>query len=451
MHTMESIDTLIHAGWIIPVVPQGRLLSDAAVAIRAGQIVAVCDYEEALRRFQAVETVNLPDHALIPGLVNAHTHAAMTLLRGIADDLPLMEWLNEHIWPREMRWVDEGFVRTGTRLALAEMLRGGITCFSDMYFYPDIAAQVVREAGMRAALGLIFVDFPTPWARSPEEYFAKNLALYQNCPQAEQITWMLAPHAPYSVSDEMFLRLASLAAEYDLKVHLHLHETRVEIEESLMRYQERPLARIRRLGLLNERLIAVHMVHLEPFEIEQVADAGCGVVHCPESNLKLASGFCPTAKLKAAGIRVALGTDGPASNNDLDMIGEMRTAALLGKGVAGDPEALAADQMLAMATIEGARVLGLDSRIGSLEPGKWADLVAIEDQGKVRRSLVGKADPLPRKERFDRVRQFEHKWAERGCHGIDVGGLRLRFGQAVQVIDQAYQPEHFAMTEREAV
>lgn len=420
---MESIDTLIHAGWIIPVVPQGRLLSDAAIAIRAGQIVAVCDYEEALRRFQPAETVDLPDHALIPGLVNAHTHAAMTLLRGIADDLPLMEWLNEHIWPREMRWVDEGFVRTGTRLALAEMLRGGITCFSDMYFYPDIAAQVVREAGMRAALGLIFVDFPTPWARSPEEYFAKNLALYQNCPQDEQITWMLAPHAPYSVSDEMFLRLASLAAEYDLKVHLHLHETRVEIEESLMRYQERPLARIGRLGLLNERLIAVHMVHLEPFEIEQVADAGCGVVHCPESNLKLASGFCPTAKLKAAGIRVALGTDGPASNNDLNMIGEMRTAALLGKGVAGDPEALAADQVLAMATIEGARVLGLDSRIGSLEPGKWADLVAID---------LSLPETLPV---YDPVSQIVYAAGRHQVTDVWIGGRRLLKNRCLTSLD----------------
>ncbi len=420
---MESIDTLIHAGWIIPVVPQGRLLSDAAIAIRAGQIVAVCDYEEALRRFQPGETVDLPDHALIPGLVNAHTHAAMTLLRGIADDLPLMEWLNEHIWPREMRWVDEGFVRTGTRLALAEMLRGGITCFSDMYFYPDIAAQVVREAGMRAALGLIFVDFPTPWACSPEEYFAKNLALYQNCPQDEQITWMLAPHAPYSVSDEMFLRLASLAAEYDLKVHLHLHETRVEIEESLMRYQERPLARIGRLGLLNERLIAVHMVHLEPFEIEQVADAGCGVVHCPESNLKLASGFCPTAKLKAAGIRVALGTDGPASNNDLNMIGEMRTAALLGKGVAGDPEALAADQVLAMATIEGARVLGLDSRIGSLEPGKWADLVAID---------LSLPETLPV---YDPVSQIVYAAGRHQVTDVWIGGQRLLKNRCLTSLD----------------
>lgn len=420
---MELIETLICAGWIIPVVPQGKLLTDAAIAVREGRIVAVCDREGALRRFQAAETVNLPGHALIPGLVNAHTHAAMTLLRGIADDLPLMEWLNECIWPREMRWVDEDFVRTGTRLALAEMLRGGITCFSDMYFYPDVAAQVVRETGMRAALGLIFVDFPTPWARSLDEYSAKNLALLQEFPPDDRITWMLAPHAPYSVSDEMFRQVLDLANEFGLKVHMHLHETRFEIEESLDRYRERPLARIKRLGLLDGRLIAVHMIHLEPFEIEQISDAGCSIVHCPESNLKLASGFCPAAKLKAAGIAVALGTDGPASNNDLDMLGEMRSAALLGKGVAGDPEALSADQVLAMATIESARVLGLDARIGSLEPGKWADLAAID-------LSLPETQPV-----YDPVSQIVYAAGRHQVTDVWVAGRRLLADRRLTTLD----------------
>ncbi len=419
---MQPVDTLIFAGWVIPVVPQGRLL-DAAVAVRDGRIVAVCGREEALRHFQAAETVDLPGHALIPGLINAHTHAAMTLLRGIADDLPLVEWLNECIWPRELRYVDADFVRIGTRLALAEMLRGGITCFSDMYFYPDIAAQAVRETGMRAALGLIFVDFPTPWARSPEEYAAKNLALLRDFPPDDRIIWMLAPHAPYSVSDEMFRQVANLAAEYDLKVHMHLHETRIEIEESLDRYQERPLARIRRLGLLDGRLIAVHMIHLEPSEIAQLSDAGCGVVHCPESNLKLASGLCPAAKLTAAGITVALGTDGPASNNDLDMLGEMRSAALLGKGIAGDPEALAADQVLAMATIEGARVLGLDAQIGSLEPGKWADLAAID---------LSLPETLPV---YDPVSQIVYAAGRHQVTDVWVGGRRLLKDRCLTSLD----------------
>ncbi len=375
---MEPIDILIFARWIIPVAPPDKLLEDAAVAIRDGRIIAICSGEEARSGYQAGEIVHLPEHALIPGLVNAHTHAAMTLMRGLADDLPLMEWLNEHIWPRELRWVDPDFVRVGTRLAVMEMLRGGTTCFADMYFFPDISWQVVRETGIRAMLGLIFVDFPTPWARCPEEYFSKNRRLYKELSENDRIGWMLAPHAPYSVSDEMFLHIAEWSQQENLRVHLHLHETRNEIDESLERYRQRPLARIDRLGLLNERLMAVHGVHLEAGEIERLVEKGCALVHCPESNLKLASGFCPLAKLDAAGVPLAVGTDGAASNNDLDMLVEMRTAAVLDKGVAGDSEAIPAGRILAMATLGGAYALGLEDRIGSLEVGKWADMVAID-------------------------------------------------------------------------
>ena len=375
---MEPVDTLIFARWIIPVVPRNRLLEDAAVAIRNGRIVAICPREKACTGFQAAEAFHLQEHVLIPGLVNAHTHAAMTLMRGIADDLPLMEWLNEHIWPRELRWVDPDFVRVGTRLAVVEMLKGGTTCFADMYFYPDVAWQVVQEAGIRAMLGLIFVDFPTPWARCPDEYFVKNMGLYQEHPADDRIGWMLAPHAPYSVSDEMFQQIAEVSQREKLRIHIHLHETLTEVDESLDRYRQRPLDRMARLGLLNERLMAVHGVHLEEGEIEQLANHGCVVVHCPESNLKLASGFCPVARLHQAEVPLGLGTDGAASNNDLDMLGEMRTAALLAKGVAHDPEALPAESALAMATMGGATALGLDDQIGSLEVGKWADITAID-------------------------------------------------------------------------
>jgi 5-methylthioadenosine/S-adenosylhomocysteine deaminase len=420
---MEAVDALIFAGWIIPVVPPGRLLTDAAVAIRSGRIVAVCERKTAQSRFQAKETLELPEHALLPGLINAHTHAAMALLRGIADDLPLWEWLNEHIWPREMRWVDERFVRTGTLLALAEMLRAGTTCFNDMYFYPNVTAQVVQEVGMRAVLGLIFVDFPTPWARSPEEYLAKNLDLYRGFPREEKITWMLAPHAPYSVSDEMFLKVAELAQALGLKVHLHLHETSLEIEESLKSYHLRPLARLKQLGLLNERLLAVHMVHLTPDEIEEFAAAGASGVHCPESNLKLACGFCPAAELKAAGITLALGTDGPASNNNLDLFGEMRSAALLAKGVTGDPQALPADQVLAMATIEAAKALGLEAEIGSLEPGKWADLIAID---------LGGPETLPV---YDPVSHIVYAAGRQQVTDVWVAGRRLLEHRRLTSID----------------
>ncbi len=375
---MEPVDTLIFARWIIPVAPPGKLLEDAAIAIRDGRIVALCPAEVARRDYRALEVVHLSGHALIPGLVNAHTHAAMTLMRGLADDLPLMEWLNEHIWPRELRWVDPGFVRAGTTLAVAEMLRGGTTCFADMYFYPDRVWEVARETGIRARVGLIFVDFPTPWARCPEEYFSKNRRLYEKHCGDERVGWMLAPHAPYSVSDEMFRQIAAWSRDEKLRVHIHLHETRGEIEESLDRYRQRPLARLDRLGLLNERLMAVHGVHLEADEMSLLAEKKASLVHCPESNLKLASGFCPLSELDKAGVPLALGTDGAASNNDLAMLGEMRTAALLAKGVARDPEAMPAERILAMATLGGARALGLEDRIGSLEVGKWADMTAID-------------------------------------------------------------------------
>ncbi|HEB77348.1 MAG TPA: TRZ/ATZ family hydrolase [Methylothermaceae bacterium] len=410
---MEPVDTLIQAGWIIPVAPPGELLDDGVLAIRDGRIVAVCQRKEAEARFRAAEIVRLPEHALIPGLVNAHTHAAMTLLRGIADDVPLMEWLNEHIWPREVRWVDADFVRSGTKLAIAEMLRSGTTCFADMYFYADAAWEAVKQTGIRAALGLIFVDFPTPWARCPEEYFTKNLDLLRRYPADDQIRWLLAPHAPYSVSDAMFARIAELSRDRGLKVHIHLHETEVEIHESLDRYDERPFARLERLGLVSDRLLAVHMVHLTEAEIEQIAERRVNIVHCPESNLKLASGFCATARLRDAGVSLALGTDGAASNNDLNLIGEMRTAALIGKAVAADPEVLAAAEVLEMATLGGARALGMDDCIGSLEPGKYADITAID-------LSQPETQPL-----YDPISQIVYAASRHQVTDVWIGGRRL--------------------------
>lgn len=410
---MEPVDTLIYARWIIPVVPPGRLLHDGAIAIRAGRIVALESRDTAQARFQAREKVELPGRALIPGLVNAHTHAAMTLLRGIADDLPLMEWLNEHIWPRELRWVDGGFVRVGATLAVAEMLRSGTTCFADMYFFPDVVRQVAEETGIRARLGLIFVDFPTPWARSPEEYFEKNLDLYRQHPGDDRLGWMLAPHAPYSVSDEMFSRIAGLSNSLDLRVHIHLHETRHEIEESLDRFQRRPLSRLERLGLVNERLMAVHMVHLNEDEIDKVAAKGCSVVHCPESNLKLASGFAPVASMDKRGLSLALGTDGAASNNDLDLLGEMRTAALLAKGVTHDPEVLPAQRVLSMATLGGAQALGMEDQIGSLEVGKAADITAIDLSAPENQPV------------YDPVSQIVYAAGREHVTEVWVGGRRL--------------------------
>ena len=371
-------ELLIHAGWVLPVDPQDRVLADHALAIGDGRILALLPSAEARATVEAERVLDLPGHVVIPGLINAHTHSPMSLMRGLADDLPLMVWLNEHIWPAERRWVDPDFVAAGTRLAAIEMLRSGTTCFNDMYFYPEVTAQVAADAGMRALVGMIVVDFPTRFAEDADDYLAKGLQLHERFRNHALIRTAFAPHSPYAVSDAPLARVQTLADELEVQVHIHLHETHDEIVQSLRDHGERPLARLDRLGLVGPGLIAVHMTQLEDAEIARLAESGAHVVHCPQSNLKLASGFCPVARLLAAGVNVALGTDGAASNNDLDLFSELRVAALLGKGVAGSASAVPARAVLRMATIDAARALGLDQEIGSLEPGKAADLVALD-------------------------------------------------------------------------
>ena len=368
---------LINARWVVPVEPAGVALERHAVAVRDGRIEAVLPMSEAERQFAGYARVDLPGHALIPGLVNAHTHAAMALMRGIADDLPLMRWLQEHVWPVEAKHVSAEFVRDGTLLACAEMLRGGVTCMNDMYFFPAAALEAALAAGMRAALGLIVVEFPSAYAADPDQYLAKGLALRDQWRENPLLSFCLAPHAPYTVSDVTFRKVAQLAAELDLPVHVHVHETLEEIERSLAEHGMRPLQRLAGLGLLGPNLIAVHSVHLEAGEIDLLARHGCSVAHCPSSNLKLASGLAPVAALLAAGVNVALGTDGAASNNRLDLFQEMRIAALLAKAVARDAAAMPAHAALRAATLGGAIALGLGERIGSIVPGKAADLAAV--------------------------------------------------------------------------
>ncbi|KRT55957.1 TRZ/ATZ family hydrolase [endosymbiont of Ridgeia piscesae] len=374
----QQIDTLIQAEWIIPVIPEGEVLENHALAIDGGRIIGLLPADQAASRYQAENRLELPGQALIPGLVNAHTHLAMSLLRGLADDLPLMSWLNQHIWPAEQRWVSEEFVHDGSQLAMAEMLCGGTTCFNDMYFFPDVTARAAHAAGMRAMVGLITIDFPSVWAADWEEYLHKGLEVHDQFRSNGLIKTAFAPHAPYSVSDAPLERIQVLSDELEIPVHIHLHETNDEIVQGLQQHNDRPMARLQRLGLLSPTLQAVHMIHLEEGEISRFAESGGHVIHCPESNLKLASGFCPVAKLLEAGVNLALGTDGAASNNDLDMFSEMRSAALLAKGVAGDAATLPAAQALSMATINGARALGLEQEIGSLEVGKSADLAAVD-------------------------------------------------------------------------
>ena len=376
MPTDPSADTVIHARHVIPVRPAG-VLEHHAVAVRAGRIVALLPAADARVRYPDAQHVELNGHALIPGLVNLHTHAAMSLMRGLADDLPLMEWLTRHIWPAEAQHVSSAFVADGTLLACAEMIRGGVTCFNDMYFFPEEAGRAALAAGMRAALGIICIELPTVYASDPQDYLHKGFAMRDALKHESLLSFCMAPHAPYTVSDASFERIVTYAEELQLPIHVHLHETRDEINASQAKFGVRPLARMQRLGVVGPGLLAVHAAHLDPAEIELLRAAGSHVAHCPSSNLKLASGVAPLTALRAAGVNVGLGTDGAASNNRLDLFEEMRTAALVAKGVSGNPTVIPAEDVLAMATLGAARALGLDAHIGSIEPGKWADLTAV--------------------------------------------------------------------------
>lgn len=374
---MQSIDLLISAKHILPVIPDNTVLEDHAIAINNGRIIAIKPRDKALTLYDAKSHSEFNQHIVMPGLINAHTHSALSLLRGIASDLPLMQWLEDHIWPIEQTWVDEKFVLDGSELAMAEMLRSGTTCFNDMYFFPEITAKAASSIGMRAVLGMILLEFPTRYAASTDEYFSKGLELYDAYKSDSLISTVFAPHAPYTVSDNTFNKLNAYANELDLPVHMHVHETKTEIENSIKEHGVRPLARLDKLGLVNPNLLAVHMTQLLPEEVARVAEAGATIVHCPESNLKLASGFCPSQQLIEHGAHVIVGTDSCASNDDLDMFSEMRTAALLAKGVSQDATAFSAQQAIRSVTIDAARALQLESEIGSLEPYKSADLIAI--------------------------------------------------------------------------
>ena len=374
---MTAVDTLIHSRWIAPVEPAATLFEHHSVAIHEGRILDILPTEQARTSYSASVEHTLDRHLLIPGLINAHTHAAMSLLRGLADDLPLNEWLNDHIWPAESRWVNEEFVHDGTQLAIAEMLRSGTTCFNDMYFFPDVCARAAASSGIRASVGLIVLDFPTVWAHDADEYISRGLAVHDQYRSDPLIKTLFAPHAPYTVSDKPLEHIRVLADELDIGVHMHVHETADEVDKAIELTGKRPLARLHELGLISPAMLSVHMTQLTTEEISQYAASGGHVAHTPESNLKLASGFCPVQSLNAAGINVALGTDSAASNNDLDMLGEMRTAALLGKAVCNDASALPAHTVLEMATLNGAKALGIDEDVGSLLTGKWADIVAV--------------------------------------------------------------------------
>jgi len=418
-----EIDLLIRPQWIIPIEPAGVTLAGHSLAVNDGDIVALLPNQEALQRFNPRQTIDLPGQVLLPGLVNLHTHAAMSLLRGYADDLPLMRWLSERIWPAESHHAGPDFVRAGTLLACAEMLRGGITTFNDMYFYPDAAAEAARKVGMRAVLGIVVIEFPTSYAADADDYLAKGLATRDALSEDSLVSFCLAPHAPYTVADKTFKNIATLAAQLEIPVHVHLHETRHEIEESLKQHGMRPIERLRRLGLLGPQLIAVHAVHLNTSEIDLLAHEACHVAHCPTSNLKLGSGIAPVSAMQERGLNFGLGTDGAASNNRLDLFHEMRHAALLAKGASENAEALDAHATLFAATLGGARALGLDGRIGSLRAGKAADLCAVRLDEWLMQPCF---DPASHLVYVGGREQVSHTWVE--------GKLLMRNGVPVQIM-----------------
>ncbi len=421
---LQAVDLRIDPRWVIPVEPAGALTGHAVVIDR-GRIVAVIPAAEADRRYQASEVVSLPGHAVLPGLVNAHTHAAMSLFRGIADDVPLQSWLEDHIWPREGRFAAPDFVYDGARLAAAEMLRGGITCCNDMYFFPEATAKAFLETGMRAMLGLAVLDFPTPYAADANGYLQKGLEVRDALKHEPRLTFSLAPHAPYTVGNPAWERVVTYARQLDLPIQTHLAETAAEVAESRERFLATPLFRLHALGATGPGFIAIHGVHLTPEDIELLAVHGGHVVHCPASNMKLASGIAPVTSLAARGVNIALGTDGAASNNRLDLFAEMRLAALLAKVATGDPSALPAQEVLAAATLGGARALCLEREVGSLIPGKKADLIAVNFSSI-------EAEPC-----YDPVSHLVHAVGREAVTDVWIDGERVVEGGFVRTIDEA--------------
>ncbi|MDQ7091955.1 MAG: TRZ/ATZ family hydrolase [Methylococcales bacterium] len=420
---MKLVDTLIYARWIVPVTPNTKTLEHHCLVIDKGRIVDLLPSKVAEQTYTAQMVEKLEDHALIPGLINCHTHAPMNLMRGIADDLPLMEWLEKHIWPLEQKWMSEEFVRDGTDLAIAEMLRGGTTCFNDMYFFPEVTAHQAIKYGIRASIGLISIDFPSAWAENSEMYLEKGLALHQSLVNDPLVRTAFAPHAPYTVSDEPLRKIRTLAGQLNIPIHMHVHETEFEVHQQQQQTQQTPLERLDQLGLLTPNFIAVHMTQLSEEEAHHYATTGAHIVHCPESNLKLGSGFCPISLALSAGINVALGTDGAASNNDLDMLGEMRTAALLAKGGTRDASNIPAITALTMATLNGAKALGLEDEIGSLAIGKSADVVAI------------KLDELETQPLYDVVSHIVYACSRQQVTDVWVAGKQLLKQRQLTTLD----------------
>lgn len=428
--TITAADIRINARWLIPIEPADVVLEHQAVLVQGDRIAAIVSQDEADARFRAKEVIDLPSHVVLPGLINMHGHAAMSLFRGLADDLPLMTWLNDHIWPAEGAFVSEAFIADGTQLAMAEMLRTGTTTFSDMYFFPEIVAQLAHDAGMRAQICFPLLDFPTPWGSGPDEYLSKGEAFIKQWQDNAFIMPAIGPHAPYTVSDEPLRKAVALSEATGAPIQIHLHETAFEVADAMEKSGKRPTARLAELKVLGTNTQCVHMTQIDESDIALLRATGAHVIHCPESNLKLASGLSPVQTFRKAGVNVAIGTDGAASNNDLDLFGELNTAAMLAKVVADDASALSAHEALAMATIQGARALGRDHELGSLAAGKLADIIAVDLGDPFLQPVY---DPASHLVYSNHGRQVSHSWIngvpqvqEGKLTRIDVPDLMLR-------------------------
>ena len=428
--TITAADIRINARWLIPIEPADVVLEHQAVLVQGDRIAAIVSQDEADARFRAKEVIDLPSHVVLPGLINMHGHAAMSLFRGLADDLPLMTWLNDHIWPAEGAFVSEAFIADGTQLAMAEMLRTGTTTFSDMYFFPEIVAQLAHDVGMRAQICFPLLDFPTPWGSGPDEYLSKGEAFIKQWQDNAFIMPAIGPHAPYTVSDEPLRKAVALSEATGAPIQIHLHETAFEVADAMEKSGKRPTARLAELKVLGTNTQCVHMTQIDESDVALLQATGAHVIHCPESNLKLASGLSPVQTFRKAGVNVAIGTDGAASNNDLDLFGELNTAAMLAKVVADDASALSAHEALAMATIQGARALGRDHELGSLAAGKLADIIAVDLGDPFLQPVY---DPASHLVYSNHGRQVSHSWIngvpqvqEGKLTRIDVPDLMLR-------------------------
>jgi 5-methylthioadenosine/S-adenosylhomocysteine deaminase len=420
-----QVDLIIDARWVLPIAPQNEVLEHASVAVADGRIRAVGPRDAVHATHEATVTRDLAEHVLLPGLVNAHGHAAMTLLRGFAEDAPLEQWLNEHIWPLEARLVSEQFVRDGAALAVVEMIRSGTTCFSDMYFFPEVTAEVARRAGMRCQVAFPIIPFAHAWSADVDQALHKGMALHDTYRGHPLIRVAFGPHAAYSVSRADLERILMYSEELEAPVHIHLHETAVEVAQARAQHGQSWIMMLAEMGLLGPRLQGVHLTHAQDAEIDLLAEARVQVVHCPHSNLKLASGICPVSRLQAAGVNVALGTDGAVSNNSLDLLSEARLASLLAKVGAGDPRALPESLALEMATLGGARALGLDAETGSLEPGKQADLVAVN-------LSAARFQPV-----YNPMAPLIHTGAASAVSHLWVGGRPLLYDGRLETVDEA--------------